>query len=139
EAPLRVPDADQVLRDVRGEPDRAAVPLDRLRDRLADPPGRIGREPAAAVVVESVDRLDQADRTLLDQIGEREPLTAVAPRGGRDEAEVGLDHPLPGARVAGPDPSHERLLLGGAEARGSRALVLTRLRSSRARPPPSSA
>ena len=70
----------QPLDDVHGHPDRARLVGERPRDRLADPPGRIGRELEAAAPVELLDSPDQPERALLDQVEEREPLVAVVLR-----------------------------------------------------------
>ena len=42
------------------------------RHRLADPPGGVGRELVAAAIVELLDRADQPQRALLDQVQERQ-------------------------------------------------------------------
>ena len=69
---------------------------DRAGDRLADPPGRIGRELEAPAVVELVHALHQPDIALLDQVQELEAPVPV-PLGDRDhEPQVGLDHLLLG-------------------------------------------
>jgi hypothetical protein len=85
------------------------------RDRLADPPGRVGRELVAAPPVELLDGADQPERPLLDQVEERQPLVAVVLRDRDDEAEVRLDHPLLRAQVAALDLLRELDLLGGRE------------------------
>jgi len=57
---------------VHGEPDLTAL----VGERAADvawriPPARIGREPESAAIVVALDRLEQAEVALLDQIRER--------------------------------------------------------------------
>src|SRR3712207_1515255 len=84
-------------------------------DRLADPPGRVRRELVAAPVVELLDRADQAERALLDQVEEREPAAEVALRDRDDKAQVGLDHVLLRGHVATLDPLRELDLLGGGQ------------------------
>ena len=66
-------------------------------------------------MVELLGRADEADRPLLDQVEERQPLVAVALRDRDDEAEVRLDHLLLRAVVAALDPLRELDLLGGGE------------------------
>ena len=39
-------------------------------DRLLDPPARVGAEAGAVLRVEALDRLEQADVALLDQVGQ---------------------------------------------------------------------
>src|SRR4051794_7609786 len=45
-----------LLGDVNRQPDRPALVGERARDRLADPPGRVGRKLVAERVVELLDR-----------------------------------------------------------------------------------
>ena len=79
------------LDHVHGDADRARLVGDRAGDRLADPPGRVGRELVAAPPLELVDRLHQADVALLDQVQELQPAVRVL-LGDRDhEAQVRLD------------------------------------------------
>src|SRR6266853_3634791 len=67
---------------------------DRARDRLADPPRRIGREFVAAAVLELIDRLHQADIAFLDEVEELQAAIGVFLGDRDDEAEIGLDHLL---------------------------------------------
>ena len=67
-------------------------------DRLADPPGGIGREFVAAAVFELIDRLHQADVAFLDEIEELQAAVGVFFCDRNDQAKVGLDHLLLGAR-----------------------------------------
>ena len=60
ELPLDVHDLVQLLDHVHRDPDRARLVGDRARHRLADPPGRVGRELVALAVVELLDCADQA-------------------------------------------------------------------------------
>ena len=61
------------------------------RDRLADPPRRVGRELVAALVLELVDGLHEADVPLLDQVQELQAAVRVLLGDRDDEAQVGLD------------------------------------------------
>src|SRR4051794_18977089 len=76
------------LDDVHGDPDRAGVIRDCALHRLADPPGRVGRELEAAAPVELLDRAVQAERPLLDQIEEWHSQAAIALRDRDDEPQV---------------------------------------------------
>jgi hypothetical protein len=60
---------DHVHRDADG----AGLVGHRPGDRLADPPGGVGRELVALGVVELLDRADQAEVALLDQVEEQHP------------------------------------------------------------------
>jgi hypothetical protein len=91
------------------------VVRDRPLHRLADPPGRVGRELVAAAPVELLDGAVQPERPLLDQVEERHAEPAVALGDGDDEPEVRLDHVTLCRRVAALDPLREHDLLGGGE------------------------
>src|SRR5665213_17325 len=85
---------DHVHRDADG----ARLVGDRAGDRLANPPGGIGREFIAAAVFELIDRLHQADVAFLDKVEELQAAVSVFLGDGDDEAQIGLDHFLLGAR-----------------------------------------
>ena len=74
----------QGLLHVDRDPDRACLIDDRPGDALADPPGGVGRELVASLVVELVDGLHEADVALLDQIEERHVVVQVSLRDGHD-------------------------------------------------------
>src|SRR5262249_36504783 len=105
----------QLLDDVHRHPDRPALVGERARHRLADPPGRVRRELEPLSVVELLGGADEADRPLLDQIEEGEPLVAISLRNRDDETEVRLDHLLLRAVIAALDALRELDLLGGGE------------------------
>ena len=67
---LRAADLVQLLDDVDGDADRPRLVGERPGDRLADPPGRVGRELEAPAVVELLGGADQAQGPLLDQVEE---------------------------------------------------------------------
>ena len=85
---------DQVPRDrshlahrvdhVDGHANRAALVGDRPRDRLADPPGGVGRELVASGVFELVDGSHQPGVAFLDQVEEAQAAVAVL-LGDRDD------------------------------------------------------
>src|SRR5213592_2287160 len=77
ELALDVDDLVQLLDHVHRDPDRPRLVRDRARDRLADPPRRVGRELVALAVVELLHGADQAERALLDQVEERQPAAEV--------------------------------------------------------------
>src|SRR5438067_1305007 len=76
ELALGAADLVELLDDVHGDADRAGLVGERASDRLADPPGRVRRELEALAVVELLRRADQAERSLLDEVQERQPLVA---------------------------------------------------------------
>jgi hypothetical protein len=103
--------------------DRARLVGERPRDGLADPPRGIGRELVAAAPVELLDRPDEPERALLDQVEEGQALVAVV-LGDRDhEPEVRLDHALLGGAFAALDPLRELDLLRGSEQRVAAGLA----------------
>src|SRR4051812_10726038 len=117
ETALHVDDLVQALDHVHGDADRAALVGDRAGHGLADPPRGVRRELVAAAVVELLDRADEPERALLDQIEEGQPAAEVALGDRDDEAQVGLDHALLGGHVAALDALGQRDLLGAREQR----------------------
>jgi len=100
---------------VYGEPDRAALVGERTGDRLADPPGGVGRELEAHLVVELLDRADQAEIALLNQVEKRYAGLGVVPGDRHHETEVALDQPPLGRLVAEVLAPGELALLRGGE------------------------
>ena len=106
----------ELLDDVRRQPDGARLIHDRALDRLADPPRRVRREAEAALGIEFVERVDEAQVAFLDQVGKREPAVGVMLRDADDEPQVVLDQPLPrGEIAAGHRPRERELLRRGQE------------------------
>ena len=99
------------LDDVHRHADRSRLVGQGSRNRLANPPRRIGGELEAAAPVELLDRANQSERPFLDQVEEREALVAVVLRYRDDESEVRLDHALLRIHVAALDPFRELDLL----------------------------
>ena len=90
---------------------------ERARDRLANPPRRVGRELVAELVVELLDGTHQAEVPLLDEIEERNVGARVVASDGHDEAEVRLDQLLLRRLVAGVLAARELALLLAREQR----------------------
>ena len=111
ELALGAADLVELLDDVDRDADRARLVGERAGDRLADPPGRVGRELEALAVVELLRGADEAERALLDEVEERQSLVAVVLGDRDDEAQVGLDHLLLGVEVAALDALGEVDLL----------------------------
>src|SRR5207302_301860 len=85
---LDVDDLVQLLDHVDGDADRARLVGDRAGHRLPDPPRRVGRELVALAVVELLDRPDQAERPLLDQVEKGQAAAEGALRDRDDELVV---------------------------------------------------
>ena len=111
ELALGAADLVELLDDVDRDADRARLVGERAGDRLADPPGRVGRELEALAVVELLGRAHEPERPLLDQVEERQALVAVVLGDRDDQAQVGLDHLLLGVEVAALDALGEVDLL----------------------------
>jgi hypothetical protein len=117
ELALDVHDLVQLLDHVHRDPDRPRLVRDRPGDGLADPPGRVGGELVALAVVELLDRPDQAERALLNQIEEAEAAAEIRLRDRDDEAKVRLDHLRLRGHVAALDPLRQIDLLVGGQQR----------------------
>ena len=104
-----------VAHEVDRQLDRAGLRVHPALDRLADPPRRVGGEAVAAAPVELLDRADQPEDALLDQVEQRELRALVLLRDRDDEPEVRVDHPVLGGEVAALDPLGEVDLLGGRQ------------------------
>src|SRR3954468_9310272 len=115
ELPLGTADLVELLDYVDRDADGPRLVGERASDRLADPPGRVGRELEALAVVELLRRADQTERALLNQVEERQALVAVVLGDRHDQTEVGLDHLLLRVQVAALDALRELDLLGGGE------------------------
>jgi hypothetical protein len=111
EGALDPPDLVHRLDQVHRDADRARLVGDRPADHLPDPPGRVGRELVAALVVELLDRAHETQVALLDHVGEQQAAADV-PLGDRDhQPQVGLDHGLPGAPSQALDAAQAGALL----------------------------
>src|SRR6184192_1269371 len=117
ELALDVHDLVQLLDHVDGDPDRPRLVGDRPRDRLPNPPGRIGRELVALTIVKLLDGANQAERALLDKVEEAQAAPEVRLRDRDNEAEVRLYHLRLRRHLAALDPLREVDLLVGGQQR----------------------
>ena len=83
-----------------GQPDEPTLVGERSRDSLADPPRRVRRELVAHAIVELLDRANEPEVALLDEVEERYAGSPVVPRDRHHEPEVALDEPSLGRLVA---------------------------------------
>ena len=92
------------LDHVHRHPDRPGLVGQRPGHRLADPPRGVRRELEALAVVELLDRPDQPEVALLDQVEQRQAAAHVLLGDRDDQPQVGLDQALAGpvGRAAGP-------------------------------------
>ena len=79
----------EFLQVVRRQADQVALAGDGDLQRLANPPGRVGRQAGAVADVEAVDRLHQAADGFLKQVGVAEGVMAEALGDVGGEADVG--------------------------------------------------
>ncbi len=77
--------------------DRAGLIGHRTGDRLPDPPGGVGGELVALLVVELLDCTNQAQVALLDQVQEQHAAAGVALGQGDDESQVRFEQVVLGA------------------------------------------
>src|SRR3990170_108570 len=91
------------LDHVRGDADGASLVGDGAGDGLTDPPRGVGGELVTLLVVELLDRPDEPDVALLDEVEEAHPAADVLLGDRHDEAQVGGGELL--ARV--PSDAHE--------------------------------
>jgi hypothetical protein len=112
---------------VDGDPNGARLVRNAALHGLPDPPRRVRRELEAAAPVELLDRADQPDDPLLDQVEERDAVALILLRDRDDEAEVGVDHQILGVLVAALDALCELDLLGSREQLVTPGLVQEQL------------
>src|SRR4051812_3941750 len=120
-------DATLALRDVDGQTDHARAVFQPALNRLTDPQRRVGRELEATPPIELLGGADQPQHALLDEIGEREALTLVAPSDRDDEPQVRVDHAVLRHHVATLDALGELDLFHCREQRVMTRLVQKRL------------
>ena len=106
-----------------GNPDRARLVRDSALHGLPDPPGRVRRELEPAAPVELLDRPDQPDDPLLNQVEQRQVMALVALGDRDDEPEVRVDHPVLRLLVPALDPFRELDLLPRGQQRPAPGLV----------------
>src|SRR6266516_5344858 len=90
---------------------------DGTADRLTNPPGRIGTETKATLVVELLGGTHQADIPLLNQVQQRQALVGVALSDAYNQAQIGLNELLAGALVAARHTFSQRQFLFSGQER----------------------
>src|SRR5262249_51521642 len=98
----------------RAEADEAPLPADEVLDVGPDPPDRVGGEPVAAAGVEALDRDEEAEVPLLDEVEDPDAVGPVLERDLHDETQVGEDEAPRGFGIAAPFPAvrQSRFFLG---------------------------
>src|SRR5262245_45858517 len=112
---LRATDLVELLDDVDRDADGPCLVGECAGDRLADPPGRVGRELEALAVVELLGGAHQGNGPLLDQVEEGQALVPVVLGDRDDEAKVRLDHLLLRVEIPALDLLRQVDLLGRRE------------------------
>ena len=68
----------------------------RAFDGLLDPPGSIGAEARALLRIEPLDRAQQSEIALLDEVAERHAAIGIILSDVDDESQIGSDHSITG-------------------------------------------
>ena len=74
---------------IQGQAHDTALLGNSLEDGLANPPHGIGDELETACLIKLLGSLDEADVTLVDEVGERQTLMLVLLGHGNDETQIG--------------------------------------------------
>ncbi len=98
---LHPDEAVDLLEHLHGDADGARLLGDAPQDGLPDPDGGVGREPQAALGLETVRGADEAEIALLDEVEHRQAAIAVAARQVHHEPEIGDDDLLAGGGIPG--------------------------------------
>ncbi len=124
--PLEPGQLVDLLDQVDGQPDGAALVGHAAGDRLPDPPGRVGGELETLGVVELLDRADQPEVALLDQVQQRHAAAGVALGQRDDQPQVGHQQVAAGPVAVPDDGAQVGPLLRGQIACRSRACARRR-------------
>jgi hypothetical protein len=101
-------------------------------DVLPHPPGGVGGKTETAFGIEFLQRVDQSEVALLDQVVERNTPMLVVLGDADDEAQVGLDHVLACDEVAGTGSARQHQFLGrGQQRRGADLVEIELVTSSK--------
>src|SRR5574343_1891692 len=91
------------LDDMHRQPNGPRLVHDAAFDVLAYPPGRVGREAETTLRIELLQRMDQAEIALLDQVEQGNAAVQVMLGNIHDQPQIVLDHALTGCEIAGAD------------------------------------
>src|SRR5437870_3340851 len=112
---LRAKHGVQLLDHVHRQPDGARLVHDGALDVLPDPPGGIGGKPKATLGIELVERVHQPEIALLDEVQKRHASLEISLGDVDHQAQVMLDHFLPGGEIPGDGTPGKMQLLRGRE------------------------
>ncbi len=115
EVALRPEHRVQLPDHVHRQPDGARLVHDRALDVLPDPPGGVSREAKAALRVELVERVHEAEVAFLHEVEERHAAVEIALGDVHHQAQIVLDHLLARGEIAGRRAPREVQLLPGRE------------------------
>ena len=118
----------ELLDDMYGQADGARLVHDGALDVLPHPPGGVGGKPEAALGIELLERMDQAEVAFLDQVVERNAAMLVMLGDADHQPQVGLDHALARREIPGARCARQRQLLGRRQQRAGADLVQIDLR-----------
>jgi hypothetical protein len=120
---VRVMHASEGAQGPVRERHRPAELGDELLHGLTHPPARVGPERRAAGGIEALERPEQADHPLLEQLRAFDVRAPVVPRKTRDRAGERLHEPSASGRVAVLGGQDEPALLAGGQPRAPLQLV----------------
>ena len=112
----RCPQVDvELLDDMNGQTDRTRLIHDGTFDRLANPPGGVGREAETTLGIEFFQCMHQADVAFLDQVEQSHAAIDVMLGNVHDEAQIVFDHALPGFEVTLYHPARQGTFFVGSQ------------------------
>src|SRR5439155_21113079 len=119
----RLDDAGEIGGSVQRNAHGTALTRQRRKNRLANPPHRVGNELHALIRIELPGSREQTDVAFTDEIDERHAAVLVFLCYGDHEAQVALHELLESVRVAGANPTGNLDLLSAFEERVSADLI----------------
>ncbi len=114
---LRFLDLQQFIGSVQGQSHRPAFLIDRLHDRLTDPPHGIADEVITLVGIELVQSRHQTDVSFIDQIDQRHTLVLIFLGYIHHKPKIGFDHTFAGELVTLLGAFGKRKFLFGCQQR----------------------
>ena len=115
------------LDDMHRQTDCPGLVHDAALDTLANPPGGVGRETKTTLGIEFLQRMNQAEIALFDQIEQRNAAIQVVLGNIDHQAEIVLDHFLARRKITGPHAPRRLHLICRCQQRLGANLVQVKL------------